>query len=118
MEHSYAQAIWKAIAGGKTPKQAVATVVEILTRDGRIELLPRIMRALKRLSEREMNSRPRVYVAHEKDAKSAFKESGVSEADVCVDETLIGGWRLENAETLIDTSFKKQLLSIYSSVTR
>ena len=117
METAYAQALWKAIEGGRDPKAAVASLVEVLKAQSRLELLPRIKRALKRIAAREQNARPRIYVAHEKDAKHALEICGVHEADVHIDETLIGGWRLETGDSLLDHSFKKSLLSIYSNVT-
>ena len=117
METAYAQALWKAIENGKDPKEAVAAMVQILKTQGRMELLPRIKRALVRLAAREAATRPRIYVAHEKDAKHALAKSGVDHADVHVDPTLIGGWRLEAGDSLVDNSFKKSLLSIYSNVT-
>lgn len=117
MENLYAQALWKSIEKGQDPKDAVASLVKILASGGRSELLPRVRRSLMRLVAKEVNTKPRVYVARASDAESAFKASGIDDADVCVDETLIGGWRLETAESLVDNSFKKHLLSIYSKVT-
>lgn len=117
MEKAYAQALWNAVQGGKTPKEAVHALHDILKREGRQELMARIELAFKRLAAREREARPRIYVAHEKDAKKALAESGATDADVRVDATLIGGWRLEGAEELVDNSFKNRLLSIYSNVT-
>lgn len=117
MESAYAQALVRVVENGKSVKDAIASLSEALKRQGRTELLPKVVRALRRMAEREKASRPRVYVAHEKDGKAAFTASGLAEADVCIDETLIGGWRAESKESLMDMSFKKQLLSIYSSIT-
>ena len=117
MEKTYAQALWKSVENGISPKEAVASLVHVLKMQGRAELVPRILRALRRLAEQHAQKRARIYVAHEKDARHALKKSGVAQADVCVDTSLIGGWRLESAETLVDTSFKKQLLDIYSKTT-
>jgi F0F1-type ATP synthase delta subunit len=114
MENAYAQAIWKAVENGKSPKEAVSAVVEMLKKQGRAELLPRIGRALSRLAAAKSANNARVFVAHERDAKEAFKQSGVDEADIIVDETLIGGWRLEDRDTLVDASFKKMLLDMYN----
>jgi F0F1-type ATP synthase delta subunit len=114
MEQAYAQALLKSVHAGTSPKEAVSAVAHALKAQGRIELMPRIVRALTRLAEREHNNRPRVYVAREKDGRAAFASSGVKEADVCIDETLIGGWRLEDGETLMDASFKKMLLDMYN----
>jgi F0F1-type ATP synthase delta subunit len=51
--------------------------------------------------------------------KGLLKEMGVSPKDIAVqlDESLIGGWRLEGRERLVDASFKKDLLSLYNRVT-
>jgi F0F1-type ATP synthase delta subunit len=117
MESFYAQALWKSIQKGTDPKEAVASLVRILKDESRLELLPRIRLAIKRIAAREKNMRPRMYIAHEKDAKHALAQGGVHDADVHVDATLIGGWRLETSETLIDNSFKKALLGIYTRAT-
>ena len=117
MEINYAHALLEVIQKGMDSKKAVESLKDMLVRQGRLELLPRIARALRRIDEREKAARPRVYIADEKHAKKAFTESGLAEADVCVDETLIGGWRVEDGERLIDNSFKKHLLSIYSNIT-
>ena len=74
----------------------------------------KVAKAFSRLAEANRANRSRIFVAKEKDAKSALKASGVPEADVCVDESLIGGWRLEGGNEVIDRSFKKYLLDIYN----
>lgn len=117
MEKFYAQALWKAIEKGSTPKDAVASLAALLKKEGREELMPRIKRSFLRLVQREKALRPRLYVAHEKDSKRAQAESGVHNAEILIDDALIGGWRLETAEELFDKSFKNHLLSIYSNVT-
>lgn len=115
MEASYAQALWKSIEKGHDAKQAVASLHESLKKHGRVELMPRILRAFKKLAESEASKRRnKIWVARESDAVQAMKESGVQEADVCVDETLIGGWRLEQKEVLVDASHKRMLLDIYN----
>ncbi len=117
MENAYAQALWKAVESGKDPKSAVSTVVKMLEAQGRSDLLPRIVRALKRLEAKEKNSRTKLYVAREQDAAHARHESGAKDAEVLVDKTLIGGWRLEGKGTLVDNSFKNRLLDIYNKAT-
>lgn len=66
-------------------------------------------------------------IAHEKDERSARKEAKEHIADlditpddlsVRIDSTLIGGWRLEGRERLVDASFKKYLLDMYNRTTR
>ena len=117
MENAYAQALWKSVQRGKEPKEAVSALVQSLKAQSRFELLPRIQRAFKRLVAAEKNSHSRIFVAQEKVTKDALAKSGMHDADVRVDHTLIGGWRMETRDTLLDHSFKKHLLSIYSNVT-
>jgi len=118
MENSYAQALWQTIEKGMDPKTAIHSLVALLKVHGRSELMPRIARAFKRLTEKEMKKgRAQIWIAREKDAHIAMKESGIEEADVCVDETLIGGWRLEKGETLVDASYKRYLLDMYKKAT-
>src|SRR4051812_48514224 len=115
MEKLYAQALWKTVENGRSPKEAVESLAKILKRQGRIELMGKIAKAFIRLAEANKANRARIFVAQENDAKHAMKASGVAEADVCVDKTLIGGWRLESGSEVVDRSFKKYLLDIYSS---
>ena len=115
MEKLYARALWRSVENGRSPSEAVAGLVEVLKKQGRFDLFVHIQRAFVRLAEEKRNIRPRIFIAREKDAKYAFKTSGVEDADVCVDESLIGGWRLEASEDLVDRSFKKYLLDIFTS---
>ena len=114
MEKLYAQALWKSIENGRAPKDAVASLGQLLTKQGRAGLFPRIQKAFLRLAESKKNMRPRIFVANEKDSTHAFKASGIDEADVCIDTSLIGGWRLEGSDEIVDRSFKKYLLDIYN----
>jgi F0F1-type ATP synthase delta subunit len=54
-----------------------------------------------------------------KKAKQVLEEMGMKVADLKtqVDDALIGGWRLEGRETLVDHSYKSQLLSMYNRAT-
>lgn len=127
MEEAYAQALWKMIESGMAPKKAIQSVHQSLTARGRASLMPGIARAFERLAarKRQMDS-VTLSVAREKDersahrsAKEALESLGVTSSDITisVDDSLIGGWRLEGKETLIDASFKKQLLTVYNRAT-
>lgn len=115
MEKLYAQALWQTIENGKSHKDAVESLAKLLKKQGRIDLMGKIAKAFTRLAEGKQSNHPRIFVAHEKDAKNALKASGIEEADICVDASLIGGWRLEGSGQLVDRSFKKHLLDIYTS---
>ena len=115
MEKNYALALWKTVEAGMEPKKAVHALAESLAKSGRATLMPRVLRAFKRIAEREASqNRERIFVAQEKDAAHAKHASGAAHAHVEVDETLIGGWRLEAGEKLVDASFKKYLLEMYN----
>ena len=128
MEQIYAQALWQMIESGTQPKKAVHALVESLKLKGREALLPRIARAFERLAEREMRKNALVVsVAHEKDGSAAKREakklleemgSDSKDLEVKIDQSLIGGWRLEGNGTLVDRSFKKSLLEMYNHATR
>ncbi len=128
METVYAQALWKLIQNGKKPKEAVHALHEMLARLGRVSLLPKIGRVFARIAERDQSRNGVVLsIAREKDERAAHKavKDILSEMDIDakdmttqVDETLIGGWRLEGREKLVDASFKKHLLSLYNRATR
>lgn len=128
MEHTYAQALWKAIESGMTPHAAVKSLRDLLERTGRSALVPRIARAFTRLAEREAKRSDMVLtIAREKDeprAKSAAKEiltelqADAEGLKTQVDDSIIGGWRLEGRGVLVDKSYKAQLINIYHQVTK
>lgn len=128
MEQQYATALWRMVEGGMTPSKAVSALRELLEREGRSELLPRIGKALARIAEREARrSQLTVTVASEKDSRhahteahKALKEMGIEEKDLktLVDDTVIGGWRLEGRGVLIDNTYKQKLLSLYNRAVR
>lgn len=127
METVYAQALFQAVKNGTGAKEAVQNLRGTLEAQGRTLLMPRIAKAFMRLAEREIRrSAVSLQVAHAKDGKRAMKEikaalseMGVAAADVqvSVDESLVGGWRLEGRERLLDASFKKMLLDMYNRAT-
>jgi len=124
MEHAYASALWKMIADGTDVRKAVYALRENLATNGRSALLPRIARAILRVAESEQRKdAATLFIAREKDerhAKTAVKavlaELGIEAKDLKtrVDDTLIGGWRLEVKDTLIDASYKNTLIELYN----
>lgn len=127
MEQQYAQALWQMIEGGMDHKKAVDSLHKKLEAEGRTQMWGRIGKAFERIAQRSLQrSRLTLFVAREKDAHRATSEAKkaletmkyqAKDMNVKVDESLIGGWRLEGAEHLVDASFKKQLLSIYNRST-
>lgn len=125
MENSYATALWKMIGAGTAPNRAISTLREHLALRGRLALLPRIARAFARHATREQAKNTLTLSVGAAGAAEAKREaeavlSGmhIAEHDVetVVDETLIGGWRLEGREYLYDMSYKKFLLGMYNRI--
>ena len=86
--------------------------------------MPRIAKAFERLAAREeARAKITLTIANQQDEQRARQEaSGGSDLpkqriEVEVNPTLIGGWRLEGQESLIDASYKKHLLAIYTAAT-
>jgi F0F1-type ATP synthase delta subunit len=118
MEKAYAQALWDLIQKGEKPKEAVVKIHKALESRGRVTLMPAIGRAFERLAQREaQKNRSVLVVARKSDEAKARKASGASDAELKVDETIIGGWQLFDKGQLRDESWKSALLSIYNSAT-
>jgi len=126
METSYAQALWKMIEAGTAPKRAISKLRENLAVRGRLALLPRIARAFARHAAREHAKNTLTLsvgksgaIRAKREAKTLLSGMHIAEDDVetVVDETLIGGWRLEGREYLYDASYKKFLLGMYNRLT-
>lgn len=128
METAYAQALLKTIEGGTPPGKAVHALKEVLRKHGRESLMPRIARAFARVAGRQLQkSGYTLSLAHPADeararaaATRALAAMGVQRPSVTTrtDDTLVGGWRLEGGDHLIDNSHKKHLLDIYKNVTK
>lgn len=119
MEKLYAQALWNLIQNGAAPKDAVHKIHTALTAHGRSALMPAVGKAFERLAQREaQKNRSVLVVARKSDEAKARKESGGKDAELRVDETLIGGWQLFDKGELRDESWKSALLSIYNQAVR
>lgn len=119
MEKEYAQALWDLIQKGEKPKEAVSKIHHALEKRGRAALMPAVGRAFVRLAQREaQKNRSVLVVARKSDEAKARRESGAKDAELSVDESIIGGWQLFDKGTLRDESWKTALLSIYNATTR
>lgn len=126
MEQHYAQALWQMVKGGMAPHKAVSQLKDLLEKQGRLALFPRIARACARIAEKEGKTSTMVLtVAREKDerhAKTAAKEvlatltADAGDLETQVDDSIIGGWRLEGRSILVDHSHKSRLLALYNRV--
>ncbi|MDP3645546.1 MAG: F0F1 ATP synthase subunit delta [bacterium] len=108
------------------PQKAVHALREILVARGREVLFPRIAKAFERIAVRESNRADvTLHIADEKDERHARSEAKKALAEmkldtgitnIKIDGTLVGGWRLESGEHLLDNSYKRHLLNLYNNV--
>jgi F0F1-type ATP synthase delta subunit len=120
MEKEYAQALTQAVAKGVDEAKIVSNLVAHLKEEGRMKLLPGILRELKRLQATQSRLAPSVEVASEGEAKDALKaahEAGIEAATATVNPSLIRGWRARSGGTLVDRSAKQALVDLYQRIT-
>jgi|CXWL01.1.fsa_nt_gi F0F1-type ATP synthase delta subunit len=99
---------------------AVTKLILHLKSAGRMKMLPQIARELRKVATRRHALRPRVEVAHEKEATRALHAAtavGITAKHVSVNSDLIYGWRATSGDKLVDHSAKRALLHIYQQVT-
>jgi F0F1-type ATP synthase delta subunit len=99
---------------------AVTKLIMHLKSTGRMKMLPQIARELRKVAARRSALRPRVEVAHEKEAAAALRaaaHAGIVAPHAIVNPGLIHGWRARSGDVLIDRSAKRALLTIYQNVT-
>lgn len=119
MEQAYAQALWELIQKGDKPKEAVTKIQKALADKGRAALMPAVGKAFERLAQREaQKNRSVLVVARKSDEAKARRESGAKDAELTIDESIIGGWQLFDKGSLRDESWKSALVSIYNNATR
>lgn len=125
MPEVYAHVLVRMVDKGEAPHAAVQKLHENLTEHGRSALFPKIARAFERLMQkRHQKTDVRLFVADQDDARHAKNEAEHSlgtaheQMHVHTDSSLIGGWRVEAGERLVDMSYKKQLLSIFNRATQ
>lgn len=101
-------------------ERAIEKLIVHLRSAGRIGLLPKLLRELKRTEARRETLAASVEVAHAKDADAALKEAaalGIVAKSAKVNHTLVTGWRARANGVLIDHSGKQALIDIYQHVT-
>lgn len=120
MEREYAQALSSSLARGTDEAKLVSGLVSHLKEEGRMKLLPGIVRELKRLQTETAKLAPSLEIANEEDRVSAIagaKEAGITAGEVTVNPSLIRGWRARSGSVLVDRSAKQALVDLYQKIT-
>ncbi len=120
MEKVYAQAVIELEAKGVKTPELTKHLIAHLTKAGRLKLLPKILRELKKIDARHAKEWSALEVASDADTAHAKKElesMGVHVGEVKKNPSLIKGWRILQKDTLIDRSAKKSLVNLYTNIT-
>jgi F0F1-type ATP synthase delta subunit len=119
MEKEYAQAIYSlAQEPDASAKDLVGKLMEHLQATGRVKLLPRILRELRRIEARAASLSETFEVASAGEKAAAEKEAhalGIT-AHARVNHDLISGWRARTGSRLIDRSGRRALLDLYRRI--
>ena len=108
------------LKGGADEAAIVSGLVKNLKTEGRLKLLPGILRELKGLAAAEMKRSARVEVASSEEAAAALaaaKEEGIEASTATINPSLIRGWRAQKNGILVDRSAKKALVDLYQKIT-
>jgi len=106
-------------------KALVSSLVALLKRKGHFTLLPTILKEYEKYRERESDHDiVKLFLARESDRASFAKEikaelftRGVKkEPKVVFDATLVGGFKLKHRDTVLDASYKTQLIALYQKM--
>ncbi len=115
----YAKAMYSLSHSGKSANEIVAGTIRSLKNRGAIGLLPKVLSSYKRLVAADRGLASVLTVARDADADKAMQDSGAQGGTrVDVDNTIVGGYRLESNSKLVDNSFKTKLLQAYRNATK
>lgn len=120
MEKEYAKALNDMLTKGTNESTLVEGLVQHLKTEGRLKLLPGIVRELKGIQARNEQLAARVEVASDEEAAEALKEAaaaGINATHAHINPSLIKGWRAQENGVLIDRSAKNALVGLYQKIT-
>ena len=120
----YAEAIYRAITSGLEPEKALSGLRQVLTRHGHVSLYASILKDLLiSLKKAENDTTATIVLARKEDRENYAKqieqfvtETKATEAQIVIDESIIGGFIAKTKTTKRDQSYKESLISIYRSV--
>ena len=113
----------EAVAETEDKQVADTTVTRLIAHlksSGRMNMLSKIVRELRKLAARRQALYPRVEVAHKNDSATALHAAatfGIIAEHAQVNSSLVRGWRAQGGGKLIDRSAKSALVQIYQKVT-
>jgi len=122
MEKTYAKALFSlASKEGADEAMLADRLIAHLKAEGKLKLLPKILRELRRQQQEHKTLEASVEVASDGEAAGALqtaKALGIEAKNATVNPLLIRGWRARMGGRLIDHSSSNALVELYRKITR
>jgi len=123
MHEEYAKALIELVE--KKPKEEeriLKDFIALLKQRGHIKLLPKILKSIEKLSEKQEADSVELILAKEKDKEKHLKKAQnykehfkiLGDVKTKVDDTIIGGFIIKTKQTIVDGSYKKYLMELYN----
>lgn len=113
----YAQALAEALAAVKDPKPAINNLLEILRRKKQFKLLPKILKSFE-AQWLKRHGIVKMKITYPPKFKNSLAGMAVSleralgkkiEMEAAASDTLVGGWRVQMEDMLVDASVEGRL---------
>ena len=120
MEKEYAQALSRSLARGTDEAKLIDGFMKHLKEEGRMKILPGVLRELRALQEQNTKLGSSLEVASEGEKAGAIEAAriaGIETATVSINPDLIKGWRARSGSVLVDRSAKQALVDLYQKIT-
>lgn len=121
---AYAVAVVSAATDSTRESEAVAALVDVLKEHGELNLLPKIIREVRREIARNVTVRSNTLTlarsTDEKAAKEVLLQStslkDMKVDRIVIDPRLVGGFTIGNATQFVDASYRSKLISLFNSL--
>lgn len=110
--NNYSYALKNSLKQNENSKEVVINFLAVLEKRGSLKLIPRILKSLEKVLEKQFKNKTKLVLAKNNQAKPNninLAENVLTE----IDNSLIGGYKIEGDGYLIDESYKTKLLKIY-----
>lgn len=123
--HDYIGATSQLLQSGHDLDTVISHLQSVLARKGHQKLYPRILKGLIEQYEKTIAKRTTSVIVGRTSDSERFKDEiralldsiGADDArTTIIDPHIIGGFKLKRAGTMIDRSYKKQLLALYRTL--
>jgi len=113
---NYAQALKQALYKEDDFEKIWQNFLMVLKKRGVLKLLPKILAVLEK-DLNQKSERKLLTIATEKDRENIIIKNNIApEVQVKVDNSILGGYRLESPGELLDASYKTKLLELYRAI--